>query len=50
MTTLGYGDFAASGEPARTLAVFEALTGQIFVVTLIARLVSIFGQAGDPRG
>ena len=43
MTTTGYGDFVAAGEPARTLAVADALTGQIFLVTLVARLVSIFG-------
>jgi hypothetical protein len=44
MTTVGYGDFTAAGEPARTLAVFDALTGQIFLVTLIARLVSTIGR------
>jgi hypothetical protein len=43
MTTTGYGDFVPAGEPARTLAVADALTGQIFLVTLVARLVSIFG-------
>jgi hypothetical protein len=45
MTTTGYGDFVAAGEPARTLAVADALTGQIFLVTLVARLVSIFGTS-----
>lgn len=45
MTTVGYGDFAAAGEPARTFAVLDALTGQIFLVTLVARLVSNFGNA-----
>lgn len=43
MTTVGYGDFTPAGEPARTLAVVDALTGQIFLVTLVARLVSTFG-------
>ncbi|MFE9689483.1 potassium channel family protein [Micromonospora sp. NPDC005806] len=45
MTTVGYGDFTAAGEPGRTLAVFAALSGQIFLVTLVARLVSTFGAA-----
>ncbi|WP_319460723.1 ion channel [Micromonospora sp. RTP1Z1] len=45
MTTVGYGDFTAANEPGRTLAVFDALTGQIFLVTLVARLVSTFGIA-----
>jgi hypothetical protein len=49
MTTVGYGDFTPAGEPARTLAVLDALTGQIFLVTLIARLVSLFGQAKNSR-
>jgi hypothetical protein len=43
MTTVGYGDFTAAGQPARTFAVFDALSGQIFLVTLVARLVSTFG-------
>ncbi|GAA3769195.1 hypothetical protein GCM10022225_64890 [Plantactinospora mayteni] len=49
MTTVGYGDFTANGEPARTLAVIEALTGQIYLVTLVARLVSIFGNTRGDR-
>ena len=49
MTTVGYGDFTAADEPARTLAVFDALTGQIFLVTLVARLVSTFGTARSER-
>lgn len=52
LATVGYGDYTAAGEPARTLAVLEALGGQIFLVTLVARLVTIFGTprrqvAGD---
>jgi hypothetical protein len=47
MSTVGYGDFTAAGEPARTLAVLDALTGQIFLVTLVARLVSSFGTSRD---
>ncbi|GIH13236.1 potassium channel family protein [Rugosimonospora africana] len=49
MTTVGYGDFTAASEPARTLAVFDALSGQIFLVTLVARLVSIFGTTRSER-
>jgi hypothetical protein len=45
MTTTGYGDFVPAAEPARTFAVADALTGQIFLVTLVARLVSIFGTS-----
>ena len=40
LTTLGYGDFTAVGNVGRAVAVIEALTGQIFLATLVARLVS----------
>ncbi|MFX0592646.1 potassium channel family protein [Melissospora conviva] len=49
MATLGYGDLVPAGEPARTLAVLDTLTGQIFLVTLVARLVSIFGMERGGR-
>jgi len=42
LTTLGYGDFTAAGNPGRALAVLEALTGQIFLLTLVASLVAQF--------
>ena len=42
LTTLGYGDFTAGGSFGRAVAVLEALTGQIFLATLIARLVSAY--------
>jgi voltage-gated potassium channel Kch len=42
LTTLGYGDFTAGGSFGRAVAVIEALTGQIFLVTLVARLVSAY--------
>jgi ion channel len=44
MTTTGYGDFTAAGTAGRSLAVLEALLGQIFLVTLVARLVALYGQ------
>jgi hypothetical protein len=40
LTTLGYGDFTAAESFGRAVAVIEALTGQVFLATLIARLVS----------
>lgn len=42
LTTLGYGDFTAAGSSGRAVAVVEALTGQIFLVTLVASLVAGF--------
>jgi voltage-gated potassium channel len=39
-TTVGYGDFTAAGDLGRALAALEALTGQLYLVTIIAVLVS----------
>jgi len=45
LTTVGFGDVVAAHDFGRTLVVLEALIGQIFLVTLVARLVSMFGNA-----
>jgi len=42
LTTLGYGDFTAAQNGGRALAVIEALAGQVFLATLVARLVSAY--------
>ncbi len=42
LTTLGYGDYTAAQFPGRNIATFEALVGQIFLATLVARLVASF--------
>lgn len=49
LTTVGFGDFVARGDFGRGISVLEAAFGQIFLVTLIARLVSIFGQPRDTK-
>ena len=49
LTTLGYGDFTAAGSLGRAFAVLEALTGQVFLATLVARLVSAYGGAARRR-
>ena len=43
LTTLGYGDFTAAGSFGRAIAVLEAVAGQVFLATLVARLVSGYG-------
>jgi hypothetical protein len=55
LTTLGYGDFTAAGNGGRSIAVMEALTGQVFLATLVARLVSAYRSPvprarGGPSG
>lgn len=42
LTTLGYGDFTAVSNGGRAIAAIEALSGQIFLATLVARLVAAF--------
>src|SRR5260221_3380738 len=45
-TTVGYGDYTARGDLGRALAVLEAVGGQLYLVTVIAVLVSrLSGQA-----
>ena len=48
LTTVGYGDFTAAGSFGRAMADLEALTGQIFLVTLVAFLVTRFRTRGEP--
>jgi hypothetical protein len=45
LTTLGYGDFTPVTDGARAVAVIEAMSGQIFLATLVASLVSGFRPA-----
>ncbi|HZD37667.1 MAG TPA: ion channel [Actinomycetes bacterium] len=48
LTTVGFGDIVPVGKVARALVVLEALLGQIFLVTTVARLVALFSAQG-PR-
>jgi voltage-gated potassium channel Kch len=49
LTTLGYGDFTPATDIGKVMVTFEALIGQVFLVTLVARLVSMYGVARHPR-
>jgi len=40
LATVGYGDFVARSNVGHTLAVFEALIGQIYLVTIVSLIVS----------
>ncbi len=46
LTTLGYGDFTAAASGGRSIAVIEAMTGQVFLATLVARLVTAYRGPG----
>jgi hypothetical protein len=46
LTTTGYGNLVPATNPGQTLAVFEALIGQLFLVTAVGKIVT----AWRPRG
>jgi len=43
MTTLGYGDITPASDLARALVVFQTIIGQIFLIVVVARVVSLLG-------
>ncbi len=47
LTTVGYGDFTPAQSFGKMLVVIEALIGQVFLVTAVARLVAIFARSED---
>jgi Ion channel len=49
LTTVGYGDFVARSDLGHTLAIFEALIGQIYLVTVVSVLVSNLGRPARAR-
>jgi hypothetical protein len=49
LTTLGYGDFTALENGGRSIAVMEAVTGQVFLATLVARLVAAYRTPDPPE-
>jgi Ion channel len=44
LTTVGFGDVVSTIEFVRRISLIEAMTGQIFLATLVARLVSMLGM------
>jgi voltage-gated potassium channel len=44
LTTLGFGDLSPSVGLPQALVALEALFGQVFLVTLVARLVTLWGR------
>ncbi len=49
MTTLGYGDIIPLADLPRALVVFQTLIGQIYLVVVVARVVSLLGSGQSPR-
>ncbi len=48
LTTVGFGDLTPGTDSARVVVTFEALLGQVFLVTLVARLVAMYGVRRVP--
>jgi Ion channel len=48
LTTVGYGDLTARSNLGHTLSVFEALIGQIYLVTVVSLLVANLGRGRRP--
>ena len=46
LATLGYGDYTPAGNLAHALAVLEALIGQLYLVTVVAVVVTRLGRPG----
>ena len=44
ITTLGYGDLSPVSDVGRFFAITEAIIGQVFLVTIVARLVSLLSR------
>ncbi len=49
LTTVGYGDLTAASNLGHTLAVSEALLGQIYLVTVVSLIVGNLGRQRQPR-
>jgi len=50
LTSTGYGNLVPDGQIGEILAVFEMLSGQIFLVTLVAGLVSLWRPGSTAAG
>jgi Ion channel len=49
LATLGYGDYTAAGDLGHTLAIVEALLGQLYLVTVVALIVGRLHSARPER-
>ncbi|OPY90262.1 MAG: voltage-gated potassium channel [Syntrophus sp. PtaU1.Bin208] len=49
LTTTGYGDLLPVSIQARSLAMFEQLTGQLFIAITVARLVSLYTVSSNKK-
>ena len=44
ISTVGFGDLAAASDLGRYFTTVEAIIGQVFLVTIVARLVTMYSR------
>jgi hypothetical protein len=49
MTTVGYGNLVPAANPGQTFAVLEAVTGQLFLVVAVGKIISSMRPGRDER-
>jgi hypothetical protein len=49
LVTVGYGDITPLSRVAKMLAILEGMTGMFYVVTIISRLVAMYGTTRPAR-
>jgi hypothetical protein len=51
LTTTGYGNLVPAGQPGQTLAVMEMIVGQLFLITAVGKIVTVWrpGSMGRER-
>ena len=51
LTTTGYGNLVPAGQPGQSLAVMEMILGQLFLITAVGKIVSVWrpGTLADRR-
>jgi Ion channel len=50
MTTVGYGNLVPAANPGQTFAVLEAVTGQLFLVVAVGKIISSMRRRGERSG
>jgi voltage-gated potassium channel Kch len=50
MTTVGYGNLLPAANPGQTFAVIEAVTGQLFPVVAVGKIISSLPRRGHRPG
>lgn len=49
LTTTGYGDLVPAANPGQTVAVMEAIAGQLFLVTAVAKVITAWRTPAERR-